>query len=474
MHKQHNSILAALLLASSFEASALQINGNPASTHPIAKNDYISTVAGVYVTAEGELSGNDLFGTTYSLDVSWVGQYGLITKFSSEGKFTYELFDSTSNDTLPSSGVGTDRFKYTYTNDTGLKDTAFLVIDVHANPATFHPETGGDQPYDNVDIEFNDRSAQATPLNSARNIKGHLYNSGDKDWYSLASAGNETITLEVCPKGTSCFGQKSWVLYVFDSNLLTRQMEESTFPFGRFNKDTGEFLGSNGESNHLYLGYNVGFFDGALIGVVDPCFGDRNTVDIGVGDGPRNYLVAISSPLKGDGSDEVCGQGSIVLERDINANTVGEFISSFPNSDDQYSIKITGTGRHPLLSETAAANSAAYSSRSGSLYIPSIRVDHLIYKVILDEQTPTGPGAHSLLNGTKFNLSDISLLTPNEDTVDAFRATYNPENQEVMIPRITDTESGLAYSVTLQFYAASGDNKPWLEVIKVISITEPQ
>jgi hypothetical protein len=40
----------------------------------------------------------------------------------------------------------------------------------------------------------------------------------------------------------------------------------------------------------MYLAYDQGFFEGALIGIVDPCFDTLNTVDIGVPSGPRNYL----------------------------------------------------------------------------------------------------------------------------------------------------------------------------------------
>ncbi len=212
MHIKKSPLLTALLLVSSFNASALLLEGGIGNQYPDAKDDHNSAVIGLFPSASGNVSSNDRNGTIATFNGSSVGQYGLITSFDSSGEYTYELFESTDNSSLPPDGVGIDSFTYTYANEFGQTDTARLIIDVNPDPAFAAPDD--DQPYDNVDVEFNNRSEFATSLNSGRNIKGHLYNSADKDWYSLASAGNEIITLEVCPKGTSCFGKKSWVLYV--------------------------------------------------------------------------------------------------------------------------------------------------------------------------------------------------------------------------------------------------------------------
>jgi hypothetical protein len=142
-----------------------------------------------------------------------------------------------------------------------------------------------------------------------------------------------------------------------------------------------------------YLAYKTRVFDGALIGIVDPCFGSRNTVDIRVPPGAKNYLIAISSPLKGDSGDaESCGVGSVILEEpgrpvsghepsepDDQGNpgedkqktyeTTQEFIVVSPNSDDQYAIKITGTG----LTETRI-NYANKSAIKNSRLISQVHV----------------------------------------------------------------------------------------------------
>ena len=615
MYKKQSSFITALLLASSFDAGALQVTRSPE-----ANDDHISTVIGVYTSAEGDVSTNDRFGDRFTLDTSWVGKYGAITEFDSEGEYTYKLFKSTTNASLPSGEAGIDSFTYTYHNDTGLTDTAQLIIDVNADPnasdgsgsgssspiarddnntiiqnkitevtgnVTANDSNGNyvqlisspssdygvivlqsdgsyiyglyptspkvielkagevvtdefdyqylansgesatakltvqiignpvdsngdtifeqpdDEPYDNVDIEFNNRSTQATSLNSGRNIRGHLYHSGDKDWYSLASAGDEVITLEVCPKGTSCFDKKSWVLYVFDSDLLTKEMEEKTYQFSRWLDESGttfdesedEIISGNaGKSNHMYLAYRAGFFEGALIGVVDPCFDTLNSVDIGVDGGARNYLIAISSPLKGDSGDaESCGVGSVVLQepgrsalgseapttiKDEEGNeievdgkvktytTTEEGIIVFPNSDDQYAIKITGTGINPLLSDDAEAKSSTFNWDTGELSIPRVRIANEVFQANLVQRSRKSRSADNTL---EFILSDIQELDVDE-LVDAYRATYNPDNQQVLIPRVTDTTNDKAYSVILQYHTASNDNQAWLEVLSVEEI----
>ncbi|MCK5353999.1 MAG: hypothetical protein KAJ63_02700, partial [Methyloprofundus sp.] len=301
-------------------------NPNPDSTPsqtPIAKDDRNSTVVDNLTSATGNVGSNDRFGTTFTLNGSRLGQYGLISSFGADGHYQYDLFENTTNASLPPEGADTDSFTYTYANETGLTDTARLIIDVNIAP-TFSFD---DEDYDNVDVEFNNWSENATPLNSGRNIKGHLYQPGDRDWYTMASAGDEIITLEVCPQGTSCFDKRSWVLYVFDSDLLTVDMEEREFSLHRWVNDTGTnqdltrtsiISGDAGNSSHMYLAYRAGFFEGALIGVVDFCFDNSNTVDIGVGKGARNYLFAISSILKSANNlDEgSCGaSGSIIHQR---------------------------------------------------------------------------------------------------------------------------------------------------------------
>jgi len=109
----------------------INVSANP--DQPIANDDYISTIVGVYTSATGNVGSNDRYGSIFNLNGSWVGKYGLITSFDSAGEYTYELFEGTDGASLPAGGVGIDNFTYTYANDKGLTDTAQLIIDVNAN-----------------------------------------------------------------------------------------------------------------------------------------------------------------------------------------------------------------------------------------------------------------------------------------------------------------------------------------------------
>jgi len=288
------------------------------------------------------------------------------------------------------------------------------------------------------------------------------------------------------------------VVYVFDSAKLTVAMEEQNQTFRRWVTDTGNFtdlqgtdilgIGNTvGSSNHLYLAYRLGFFDGALIGVIDPCFGEDSTLSIGVGkpSGPRNYFIAVSSTLMGTPAGQ-CGGGDIVLQKPgVNAlgkdadgkaktyATTEEYVTVFPYRDDQYAINITGTGINPLLSVTAAAT---FSATTGVLNIPQVMISNAPYSVSLTLQNqpvtlnaPIANGAASTSSLLKYTLSGIQELDPTK-IADAFHATYNPANQQLLIPRVTDTVSGKAYSVAMQYHPAVGSNPPWLEMIDYLLI----
>lgn len=505
MYKKSKPLLAPLLLlcssavlAASFPSQQNPISGGNVSGPIVALDDQVTAVPNQIASVVGNVSSNDRNGSFFQLSSAPVSEYGFIV-FNSDGSFTYTLYEnSTSITDLKVGDVITDVFDYRYFADSGQSASAKITVQIIGNPVDADGntvfQTPVDEPYDNVDVEFNDRAAQATPLNSARNIKGHLHHSNDKDWYKLASAGNEIITLEVCPQGSSCFGKKSWVLYVFDSDELTPAIEEQKFTFSRWINETGStrdetgadiISGTNGSSNHMYLNYRTGAFDGALIGIVDPCFDTSNTVDIGVGDGARNYLIAISSPLKGNGGGDTCGNGNVVLEeaglkvigqakdgvddvgnakfKDKTYETTQEYISIFPKSDDQYSIKVTGTGLHPLLSEEAKAKSATYKFDSGKLILPKVRIFDQLFSASLSMEKSVARSAKSGGDLT-FALSSLDSLSIQEGN-DAFQATYNPDNNQVIIPRVTDLANGNAYSVIMQYHSATENKEQWLEVI---------
>ncbi len=541
----------------------VNITSNQLNTEAVA--DSVSLVPNTVkniVSIEGNVSTNDRNGGSVSLAPAPIpanpknttnlpaGEFGTLV-LNADGSFVYTLNVGATNVIALTAGqVVYDTFTYVTTNEFGQKATANLTVTIIGNPVDsngntiFEPPV--DEPLDNVDVEFNNRSIDATPLNSGRNIKGSLYDAGDKDWYYLSTFGNEdqVIKLDLCPVGSSCYGKKSWVVYVFDSAKLTKEMEEQNYTLERWVDRTGnsnDMLGNDilnncrnlndtanvrcnainvmtadtppivdrersadttknlhdrdkvGTSNHMYLAYETGVFEGALIGVIDPCFDNLSTLDIGVGkpSGSRNYFIAVSSTLMGSNNGVPagqCGVGTVALRRpslsasglDEETTTTGtkivkasyttteEYISAFPFSDDQYTINITGLNINPLDS-TTVSRSATFNSTSGALNIPRLRIAETLYSADLTLQPEsTGRSANTDAN-LKFALAGIEGLAP-EQIVDAFRATYNRVNQQVLIPRVTDTVTGNSYSVVMQYHQEAAGNPAWLEVIDYVLI----
>ncbi len=483
----------------------IQVTGNQQT--PVAVDDYASVMPNKIDFVNGNVITNDKNGTNVYLNSSPASDYGYLI-LNPDGSFTYTVYkNAPSINKLKTGEVVSDSFSYSIVDQYGQSATAKLNVKIIGNPVdttgnTVFPQPAGTA-YDNVDIEPNDRSANATPLNSSRNIKGSLYAGEDKDWYKLQSAGNEVVTINVCPKGSSCFGKKSWVVYVFDSSKLTTTMEEKLIPLSHWIDATGSLSDESGitrlsanpydTSNHMYLAYQMGgYFQGALIGIVDPCFDTTTSLDIGVGPGTRNYLIAVSSTLAGnDGSGKPikeCGVAGTVLRR-AGVNVFGldgegkaksyptteEYYMHYPWSDDQYTIQITGTGINPLLSSTAAAGSATFNALTGELYIPKIRIGDALYEAnLLLQNSPAGTNAlttnSNSKNSLKFALSFLKRLTSNT-IADEFQATYDSAKQQVIIPRVTDTINGNsfntppnAYSVIMQYHPEVIGSAQWLEV----------
>lgn len=480
------------------DTSSSGSGGTIAAAPPAAFDDNATVVPNTTAlsTAQGNVTKNDKDGVGVYLNGAPVSDYGYLV-LNSDGSFIYTLYvNSPSINGLAAGAFVTDTFSYTYYNSAGLSTTAQLKIMIIGNPVDANGKTvfapPAESPLDNVDVEFNNRSKDSVPLNSGRNIVGHLYSESDVDWYSIQSVGDEIIKFSMCPLGSSCYLKGSWVMYVFDSALLTAAMESENVDFNIWVDDTGstkDILGNDilfsniiGSSNHMYLAYKAGIFEGALIGIQDPCFDIHSNVEMGVGKGARKYLIAISSPLMGGDQDGQstgkCGEGSVILRRPgasvagVDADgkpktytTTEEYISVFPYSDDQYTINITGTGVNPLLSEEAAAKSATFNSKTGVLKIPKLRSLGKLYKanLALNKQSAPSDGA------IKFALSSIKELGPKK-IADGYQATFNPDNQQVMIPRVTNLETGEAYSVVLQYRPKTSGKDAILEVVNATLI----
>ena len=501
----------------------VQVTGNPPTSTgpsgpsgpvavpvPVAVDNYVtvqsnlvttSTTGNVVVgnaTVTGNVSTNVQNGKFFYLNSSPSSQYGYLV-FNQDGSYTYTVYNNAPAIVALTTGqVVSDFFSYTTADQYGQTATAKINVTIIGNQVDANGNTVfNNNPFDNVDVEPNNIFAHATPLNSSRNIKGSLYSPGDKDWYFLRSDGNEIITVNVCPQGSSCYGQKNWELYVFDSAKLTAAIEADTYVLRHWLDATGSIYDFSsvarlsalpstadgyGVSDHMYLTYYRGVYDSALIGILDPCFNPSTSLDIGVGTGKRNLFIAVSSPLMGNNSTSKCGIGTPILQRAGQSvpgkdartppafmlyTTTEEYISVFPYNSGQYTINITGTGLNPLLEKMALAGSATYNMDTGVLNIPKIRIVDKLYGANMKLQNQPAGSANTNLKFDLINIQELGFGV----VADAFQATYNPVNQQLIIPRVSTDKEGInAYAVILQYHPEAGGNFAWLEAIKITQI----
>ncbi|MDT8407330.1 MAG: VCBS domain-containing protein [Methylococcales bacterium] len=472
--------------ATSSATLTVQIIGGSVDATPQARNDFFTVVANRLDTVSGNVIDNDINVENVRLTSPAATTHGFLV-FNQDGSFTYTLQNNAPDIlNLPFGQTLRDQFVYTQDITAGTTTTAVLTIEIIGNPVdengnTVFEEDAND--FTNVDIEFNNRSQDAVPLNSGRAIRGQLSAPNDKDWFTLFSSGNEEITMELCPQGTSCFGKKNWAVYIIDPDLLTDAIELNEVVFRRWLDETGSAIdpagnqiisGLNGQSNHLYLNYRQGIFESALLGIIDPCFDTSNTVGLGVRE-PKTYLIAVSSVLTGDAdSGDSCGQGRVVLQEpglpvvgtnadgDTESFSTTQEVIRVPFSDDQYAIRITATGRDPLLSEVAVQRSALFRADNGIAQVPEIRIGDHVFSAQLQLQI------EQAVSAVNFDIGNIEAVENPE--LNPFRATYNPANNQVMIPRVTDQSSGKAYSIILRYHPPADGQDEWLELIAAQAI----
>lgn len=457
-----------------------------------AVDDADSIIAGQTpaASASGNVTTNDLnityFLTTnikISLQSSLVGKYGFI-QFDSTGKYTYRLYEKSPTILgLKAGELLTEKFVYSVQSG-AQQSTATLTITILGNPDNWINEVQ----FENVEIEFNNSYDLANPLNPGQMIKGHLYASNDRDWYSIGSTGDEIVHIEVCAKGSVCEGKKSWVMYVFDSTKLTPEIANAQVPLSRTRNDTGQIIDTY-LSDSMYLAYNAGAYEGALVGIIDPCYDTTNSVDIGAPKGPRTYFVAISVPLARDGNTpKDCANGSVLLKKpgvsifDAGklVETTQQYISAFPNSDDEYALTVSNTGKKPLAvnntsNSPASAAAAPYApsqplptlnESKHQLVIPKLRIFNDLYSATLSYQGSIVLKSKNPSEVVTLNVKAISGLSE-PLSGDPFQATYNPENDQVVLSRVLDTKSGEFYSAVFKYHPPQGKKPLWLEAISV-------
>lgn len=410
----------------------------------VTKNETSEVLGNLFCSLPFDRICPDSDPLSLELQSSPIGHYGSLEIFAN-GKFRYVIKnDLPQIQALGFHEVAEEVFYYEVKEGSNAKTNGKLTVFILGNPSVS---------FDNVEIEFNNDSSQANAIHAGDALKqgqymrGQLITPSDRDWFLFNSLGNEIINLELCPEGSQCVDENAWVMYVFDADKLQQRGDEfKTFPLRRYIKETGEVL-STVQADHMYLLLNKGIFKDSLIGLIDPCFGDRRTLDIGVGAAPKNYLVAITSALFREKEEEgTCGSGDVVLEEEIPAgadNTIIEEFLTSVYSDDQYTLKATRTGADPFA--VIQPLSTTFDSLGRKVSIPKMRINNELFSVELEE-----------INAGSFNtpatygvLSIESLSEPL--TPDPYLPTYNPANQIVKIPQVVIEESGDIYSVELLY-----------------------
>lgn len=423
--------------------------------------DNLELVVTVIKNEKLEVSGNlfgELDGVSLRLLDSPSGIYGFLD-ISEAGSFRYVMKnDLPQVQALGFNDVVTETFRYQIITNGDVEVDAKLTIYILGNPSVS---------FDNVEIEFNNNSNEASPIHAGgasqmgQYMRGQLTTSTDRDWYVFNSLGNEIINLELCPEGSQCKDEKAWVMYVFDADKFQGEGNENeTVTLRTYIDRTNETL-STTQANHFYLLYDKGFFRDSLIGVIDPCFGDRRTLDIGVGPQPRNYLVLITSPLfRASGLDpeiqnneEACGAGDVILERvkstfPDGSKLIEQFLVAFPFSDDQYTFRVTRTGADPFA--VLSPSSTTFDSVGRKANVAKMRVNNQLYTVAL-EQLNTPLSADTL---STFGIESIQALGE-PLTADPYLPTYNPANRIVKFPQVLDSQSGIVYSVEMLYQPES-------------------
>ncbi len=257
------------------------------------------------------------------------------------------------------------------------------------NPSDRNPNAN----FHNVEIEPNDALKDANPLTSAVRLLGQLRTGSEIDLFKIDSPGNEILSVELCPGNAACAAQFSdsswpWVVYVFDASLTQAMLDQTVTLVECVDEQNG--VVAEIPSKHLYLALNTGLLDSALLGVIDPAFGNSRKMEIGLRNG-GTYFLAISSPLKRDETGSVilktegvtCGK----TEKIVNGATVTEDIKItetrievFPFSDDPYELNVVQTSLTPALSPVLAQSQEIVPD---VVHVPLVEVNGLEYRADL-------------------------------------------------------------------------------------------
>jgi len=244
----------------------------------------------------------------------------------------------------------------------------------------------------------------------------------DLDLYRIDSEGNEILHMELCYANTSCYEDKSWAMFVlsaeqFDGTMVDDDMIKSDLETQVYDESWGvqniSIINPDGTtttntvdiegyvpfaSNHFYYLVDFGRFDDALVGKVDPYWGDETGIDLALSE-PGTFYVAIVPTLKRDGET---GSVLVVNAKPQKPDLVG--LIAFPYNDDQYTFRVTRTRLDPSMATSLSSSArATLDMKAGKLTIPEVTYEGDLYKMDLR----LGPGG-----GRTFILEDVTPVDP--------------------------------------------------------------
>ena len=225
----------------------------------------------------------------------------------------------------------------------------------------------------------------ATPRENFLRLTGNG-STRDVDIYKFTVNGDETVNITLCAENTPCFeNRKTWAAFVFsvvesDPRVNSIQDLEDIRKISILDAIGDSSFDGDGNPGtvaldtwQFYIQAYEGAYGESLIASIDPIFGDRNTLDFGIGELQKGtYYIVIAQV------DERFG-GTFLKAQETSKLPDPVFIVENPKSDDEYYLRLTKTFLTPNIEQTKANKVQAKFGDKGILTIPEVKVGNEVY-----------------------------------------------------------------------------------------------
>ena len=266
------------------------------------------------------------------------------------------------------------------------------IVILNSTGAPYQPKYN----FTDVETEFNNLFTTADSLGSNVWLQGQFMTGRDIDIYRIDSAGDEVLRIELCPPGSQCFREdprdSSWALFLLDGEFVNDGMLSQVKTTYRHDDDVGcspaavsGGLCEEGDtvpgsvsltSTNAYYLNAMGVFDTALMGIIDPTWGNRTSVVTGLEQGKTYFVMVLPILRRTDSGD--------VVHQEVKAGAPDKLeLFLFPFSDDQYTMRVTRTQMSPSsvtgFGDALQKLRSTYSTSSMQLDIPEVTVGDTVY-----------------------------------------------------------------------------------------------